>query len=259
MKNNKLFIANWKMNLSFEETINYITSNYDKLVNLPIKTKSKIILCPSFTELYTIKQILKDTPIYIGAQNCSKHLKGSFTGEVSVINLNDIGCEYCIIGHSESRENLKEINADISEKLENLFDYEISPIICVGEEESDYNENKTISVLEKQLEPIFNKIKETPNIPEYLEICVAYEPVWSIGTGKTAKTSHLETIFAWLNDIAQKKTKHINWKLIYGGSINYENIKKLKKIEFVDGFLIGGASLSFQEFEKIVDSDMLNK
>ena len=255
MKKNKLFIANWKMNMSFEETINFITSNYDKLVTL--SKKNKIILCPSFTKFYTVKQILKDTPIYIGAQNCSKHLRGSFTGEVSVIDLNYIGCEYCIIGHSESRENFKETDSDIIKKLENLFDYEINPIICIGEKETDYNENKTILSLEKQLEPIFTKIKKSPNIPEYLEICIAYEPIWSIGTGKIASASHLEIVFAWINEITQKKARKLNWKLIYGGSINSENIKMLKKIKFIDGFLIGGASLSFQEFEKIVNSDIL--
>ncbi|MFH1644349.1 MAG: triose-phosphate isomerase family protein [bacterium] len=253
MKNNKLLIANWKINMSFEQTINYITSNYDELINLPIKTKTKIILCPSAIELYTAKQILKDTPIYIGAQNCSKYLRGAFTGEISVINLNNIGCQYCIIGHSERRINYHETNTDIVQKLENLIDYSISPIICIGENKNDYENKKTIPILEKQLQPILDKIKIISTLPEYLEICIAYEPVWSIGTGQIAEIPHLETIFSWLNETIQKISSVINFKLIYGGSVDPESIKILSKIEGIDGFLIGGSSCNFQDFEKIVN------
>lgn len=259
MKNNKFFIANWKMNLSFEETINYITTNYDNLVDLPKKSNSNIILCPSFTELYPVTQILKDTEINTCAQNCSANLRGSFTGDVSVVSLNDIGCEYCIIGHSECRKTYKETNNIIIQKAENLIDYGINPIICIGEEKNDHQNNKTISVLEKQLNPILDKIMSIPNIGEYLEIFLAYEPVWSIGTGQVADIEHLQTVFAWLKKLTLETSEKINWKLIYGGSINSNNITTLKKIDEIDGFLIGAASTNFQEFEKIVNSGILEK
>jgi len=258
MKKNKLFIANWKMNLSFEQSINFITSHLAPLSNLALQENTQIILCPSFTEIYPTIQILKNSSVLVGAQNCSSHIKGAFTGGVSAVNLNEIGCKYCIIGHSESRKYYNETNEQIAQKLVNLIDYGINPIICVGEEKTEFEKGQTIQALEKQLNPTFERLKSIPNIDESLEICLAYEPIWSIGTGKTPEIDHLETIFAWLCKITQKTSTSLTFKLLYGGSVSSNNIKNFMKINDICGFLIGGASSNFPEFEKIINLAILD-
>ncbi len=254
MKKNFVFIANWKMYLNFDEEINLVSSKYDDLVQISEEIDDEIILCPSFLSLPGITQILKSTKIKTCGQNCSAHSKGSFTGQVLAENLNFIGTDFCIIGHSECRKYLNESETDISHKFTKLINNKISPILCIGENEQDYKENKTISVLEKQLENMEKIIKNNYNISSCISIHIAYEPIWSIGTGKVATVDHLETIFAWLYTKIQKINTNSNFKLIYGGSVNSKNIVNLKKINHLDGFLIGNASLDFQEFKKIVKS-----
>ena len=252
MKKQFLFIANWKMNLNVDEQIDYASSNYDNFSKLTDKEGYSIVICPSLVSLYPLTKIFKNTKIYVGAQDCSNHNKGAFTGQVSAESLNCIECKYCIIGHSERRKENHETNIEIAEKFTQLINYSISPVLCIGETLNDHENGKTIDVLKKQLDEIENMLKINPTIPKYLPICIAYEPVWAIGTGKIPELDHLETIFAWLFKQTQELSPSIKWKLLYGGSIKSENIVQLKKIQNLDGFLIGGASLDFQEFEKIV-------
>ena len=255
MKKNFVFIANWKMYLNFDEEINFVTSKYDDFVQLAENTKDEIILCPSSLSLAAITQIFKTTKISTGGQNCSAHSKGAFTGQMLAENLNLIGSKFCIIGHSECRKYLNENETEIAQKLTKLINNKISPILCIGESEQDYKANKTISTLEKQLENIEKIIKDYSNMSPCISINIAYEPIWSIGTGKVATVDHLETIFAWTYKKIQKIDTNTKFRLIYGGSVNSKNISGLKKINHLDGFLVGNASLDFQEFKKIVKSD----
>lgn len=251
MKKNLIFVANWKMKLNFDEELRFVADNYEDFLSLSKTPDTQIVLCPSFLGLYPISQIFKETDILIGAQNCSKHLNGAFTGQVSAESFNFLDCKYCIIGHSESRKYFNETNSDILQKLSNLIYCKISPILCIGESDAELESGKIFEVLGTQLEELFKKINDL-NIPEYLPINIAYEPIWSIGTGKIATLDHLETVFSWLYNQVQKASTEVNWQLLYGGSVDLKNILQLKKIENLNGFLIGGSSLNFKEFEKIV-------
>lgn len=253
MENSKIYIANWKMNFSFDQATKFVTENHKQFSQLLKKSNSKIVLCSSHTQIYSLQQILNSSNISIGAQNCSQHLKGAFTGEISVIDLSQIGCKYCIIGHSERRNYHNETNQIVCKKLENLINYKINPIVCIGEQISDYENKKTISCLEKQLNPILEKINFMNNISKDIEICIAYEPVWAIGSGKIPDKHHLENIFSWISQKIKLISNKISCNLIYGGSINSKNISSIKKIKYINGFLVGEASLKFQEFEKIIN------
>lgn len=252
MKKNFIFIANWKMYLHTKEEIHFATKNYDGFIKLTKKNNSQIILTPSFVSLKTINDIFKATNLKIGAQNCSSHSKGNFTGQISTESLNQIGIEYSLIGHSETRKELNETNSDIEKKFERLISNKITPILCIGENEEDYKTNNTLNKIELQINDIIKKIKNSINDCCKYNVYIAYEPIWSIGSGKVADIDHLETVFAWLYKKFSLINNKINFKLIYGGSVSSENIEKLKKISHIDGFLIGKSSLDFKEFEKIV-------
>lgn len=246
------FVANWKMYLSFDESIKYSTTNLETLTQLSEQQSIKIILSPSDPVLYPLIQIFKDTQIDFCAQNCSMHSKGAFTGQTSTQTLRELGCKYCIIGHSEIRQYNKETDDTIARKFDLLVDQKISPIICIGENESEKTANQTLAVLEKQIQQILDLAKIEKNKLNGLPIFIAYEPVWSIGTGMVAGNDYLETVFAWLHNQTQKNLPSVHWNLLYGGSVSPENIESLKKIDYLSGFLIGKSSTNFQEFEKIV-------
>jgi len=242
MNKDLFFISNWKMNLPCDEELSFASNNYDSFVQLSKKENTHIVLCPSFVSLYTLVKVFKDTKVKIGAQDCSKHNKGSFTSQVCAQSLHQLGCTHCIIGHSETRKENKYDTQDVIEKFKQVINYKMCPIICMGE-----------NIKEKELELFFNIIeKQYIIIPPYIKVFIAYEPSWAIGTGKIPELDHLENIFAYLQEKTQKLHPEINWKLLYGGSVQAKNIQKLKKIRYLDGFLIGGASLDIKELEKIV-------
>jgi triosephosphate isomerase len=252
MKKEMFFIANWKMYLCVNDALQFATENYDELVILANIPDKKIVLCPSFTALYTLANIFKETMIQFGAQDCSEHNKGAFTGQICAKDLKAIGCHFCIIGHSELRHYKHETHEAIAKKLQHLIDQNISPIICIGENKSEYDQGLVFQVLSEQLNEVFSVIKNKKNKSDKLPICIAYEPVWSIGTGNIPDKTHLENIFAWLA-IQCLKIGEANWKFLYGGSVNQETIYHFENITHLDGYLIGSASLDFQEFKKIVN------
>lgn len=253
MSKQYLFVANWKMNLSFSQTIELATKNYDSLVSLATKTNQKIVLCPSTESTYPLAQMFRQTPISVGAQTASRHTHGSFTGQVAPQSLQEVGCNYCIIGHSETRKEHCEHNEYIAQKCMHLLDYDVTPVVCVGESEQEHKSNKTLAVLEDQLAPILDALNSKSTVHSYLTPCIAYEPVWSIGTGKVADVGHLDMVLSWLAEQLSQKNPKISWKLLYGGSVTPENVANLKRIDKIDGFLIGKASLDFQRLEKIVE------
>jgi triosephosphate isomerase (TIM) len=235
---NYVYIANWKMNLSFQQSINFCTVNSDALQQLA--TTADIILCPSFDALAPVTQILKHTDIAIGAQNCSEHKSGAYTGEVSAQSLAEIGAKYCIVGHSEQRMYHHETTENIIKKIELLCINNITPIICIGETQQEFETNQTFTVLTEQLKPILN-VTCPP------KLVIAYEPIWSIGTGIIPEQKQLIAVFEWL---AQQV--HTSTQLLYGGSVNQDNIAELKKLPPINGFLIGGASADFEQLKKII-------
>jgi triosephosphate isomerase (TIM) len=243
-----LYVANWKMNITFNQSINFCTTNHDALQQLA--KDAQIILCPSFDAITPITEMFKHTNIAISAQNCSEHALGAYTGEVSAISLAEIGVIYCIVGHSERRMQHNETTEQIIQKIYLLYAAHIIPIICVGETHQDFINNKTCNVLTEQLTPIISAI--TQQKEKSKKIIIAYEPVWAIGTGIIPEQQQLTTIFTWLAEFIRTQLPDYDIQLLYGGSVNPNNVVELKKIPPINGFLIGGASTDFEQLKKTV-------
>lgn len=240
------------MQWTLDETLNFTTQNYDALVDCAQNDSTTIILCPSSPALYPLSAIFKTTNVSIGAQNCSAHSQGAFTGQVSAAHLKSVGCSYCIIGHSECRHYLSESNETIAQKCDALIQTGITPILCVGETEEQQKKGTTLSILEEQLNPVLNFLNEQKARTENTHILLAYEPVWAIGSDRIPNLQHLETVYALLATITQQKTQFISWHFLYGGSVSARTITSFTPLTCLEGFLVGGASRDFQEFEKIV-------
>lgn len=243
----RLYIANWKMNMHYCAARSFCLDNYTRIIEL--SNDAEIIICPSFPVLQEIVSIFNNTSIKVGAQNCCAYQSGPYTGEVSIQSLQELGVSYCIVGHSERRTLFDETNEQIAKKIELLLSAQIIPIFCIGESKEEYENNKTVEILANQLAICAQLFSQAIN---QQSIIIAYEPVWSIGTGKIAGHDYLAHIFSWLRSYLAKISPKSNFRLVYGGSVNPENSSELKKIDSLDGFLIGNASTNFQTFEKIV-------
>ena len=228
----KIIVANWKMNGS--ETLLKDLSTFAQ------PKTNEIIICPPFTLLTPAKILLPDF-IKIGAQNCSGESNGAFTGEISASMLQESGVSYVIIGHSERRSLYKETNSIILKKVEAVLKSELTPVVCIGETLSEKKANKTLQVLEEQIDASIAKV----NI--HKRLIVAYEPIWAIGTGLTP--NEIEIWETHLH-IKKKLSQYFNTNVpvLYGGSANAENCSRIISIENVDGLLVGGASLKKQDF-----------
>jgi len=244
-----LYVANWKMNLSFNQSLDFCTTNKDSLQQLT--HKDNIVICPSFDALAPIASLFKNNSITLGAQNCSDHAKGAYTGEISALSLAEIGATYCIVGHSERRLYYHETTENIIQKIYLLYAANMLPIICIGENHQDFLNKQTLSVLKEQLEPILSAISQQQHHNKH--IIIAYEPIWSIGTGIIPEQEQLNTIFEWLLEVIHQKLSDYTIQLLYGGSVNPQNIAQLKKVSFINGFLIGSASTNFEQFKNIID------
>jgi len=251
--NNFIIIGNWKMQLAFNEEIEFCTENIAVLRSLSKKSPQlTMVICPSFPALAPITHIVKNTNVYVGAQDCSPFRSGAYTGQVCAESLSQIGCHFCIIGHSERRHYNHETDKEIADKAQRLLEQELQPIICIGETQKEYEAKETFSILERQLEPVLKRIAdfELSELPIY----IAYEPVWSIGTGIIPSSKYLNEVFAWLEKYTSKilgKTRITG--LIYGGSVSEKAAPILKKVPAISGLLVGRASLDFQKFNNIVN------
>ncbi len=254
MEKNYIYIANWKMYWSLNQTLEFATRHYDNLITLASTPHTSIVLCPSTLALYPLAEMFKQTNVHIGAQDCSDHQTGAYTGQVAAAHLQELGAAFCIIGHSERRKFCFETNTMLAYKILHCIQASITPILCIGETDQDHKEGKTLAVLEQQLQPIFDALHQQAHAFDRLPFIIAYEPVWAIGNGVTPSPEQLETIFAWLATTTIKRMPTVAWKPVYGGSVSAKNIAQLKGIPGIDGFLIGGASLNFQDFENIVKS-----
>lgn len=224
----KFLVANWKMNGDVE-----FTENFSKTIG-SIKTENKVVICPPFPLLCKFKNFSHS----LGAQNCSDKQSGAFTGEVSPLLLKDLGCGYVIIGHSERRYIFNESDETIYEKYKTLIELDITPIICVGETEEERSEWHNILSIQ------LSKFKNNENLPKAI---IAYEPIWSIGSGKTPAVAEIHEVLSFIKEIT-----HNSCPTLYGGSVNIKNVETILKIPSVDGVLVGGASLKIEEFSKMV-------
>ena len=246
----KVIAGNWKMNMLPNEAINFI----QQLEPLVKDTKNEVILCVPFTDLFYALLHVQGTNIKIGAQNMHWEEKGAFTGEVSAQMLKSIGTEYVIIGHSERRQYFAETDETVNKKVKSALSVGLKPIICIGETLDQRESGKTESIVTNQIEKALEGI-ESKNLEN---IIIAYEPIWAIGTGKTATSEDANNS---IKDI-RKKIAEIYGQSVadsviiqYGGSVKSKNAKELFTMSDIDGGLVGGASLDPEEFSKIVNFD----
>ena len=244
MTNKILFIANWKM---FGD-LNSVKS-IKSVINLSKKKKykkAKIIYCPPYTLLNNFVIKTNKSNIDVGAQNCHQEINtGPFTGSISANMIKKIGAKYIIIGHSENRLE-GETNQQINKKIYNAISNNLNVIFCIGENLIQKKKNLTNHILKKQINSGLKNIKKIS------KIIFAYEPVWSIGTGKVLTNNELKKQIITIKNIISNKFKKQKNKIIYGGSVNNKNIKNLKKIREINGFLIGGASQNSKKFIDII-------
>ena len=245
MTNNNIYIvANWKM-YGVLSSINTI-KNVIKLSKKKGFRKAKIIYCPPYTLLRQFINKTNNTKISIGAQNChTKNKYGSFTGSISASMIKNIGCKYVIIGHSENRivdNSEKKINLKIKSALKE----KLNVIFCIGETLSQKKNKKTNIILKKQLLNGLKGIKKIENI------LVSYEPIWSIGTGIIPSIDELKKKIKYIKKILNFKYREKRIKILYGGSVNPENIGTLKQINEINGYLVGGASQNQKKFIDII-------
>ena len=240
----KYFVANWKM-FGDIKTLNSLNKvvKHSKSIKF---TKSKIIYSPPYTLLSSFVQNFKKTKIEIGAQNCHQsNVNGPFTGSINSKMIKDLGCKYVIIGHSENRINGDD-NALINKKIKVSLNNNLKILFCIGETLKEKKAKKTKIILTNQ---IINGLKKIKNIKK---IIFAYEPVWSIGTGIIPKQYELINNIVFIKKLLKKRFKSKNPKVLYGGSVNPKNIKELRTIDQIDGYLIGGASQNSNKFIDII-------
>ena len=246
----KVIAGNWKMNMLPNETIDFI----QELTSLVKDTKNEVILCVPYTDLFYALLHVQGTNIKIGAQNMHWEEKGAYTGEVSAPMLKSIGVEYVIIGHSERRQYFAETDETVNKKIKSALAHGLKPIVCVGETLEQREAGETETIVTNQIAKAFEGIAS-----ENLEkIIVAYEPIWAIGTGKTAtKEDANNTIMQIRKKLAEIYGQNEAEGVIiqYGGSVKSSNAKELFEMSDIDGGLVGGASLKAEEFSKIVKFD----
>lgn len=234
-----IIAGNWKMNGTPAENRQRI---FD-IKALADTTENCVIVIPPYLSLADAVEALADTDIWVGAQNCYPKASGAFTGEVSAAMLKDLGCTYCLVGHSERRQYFYEDSAFLKEKLVALMELDMIPIFCVGESLDQRESNVWREVIAAQLEEVLcgmNLDKES--------IVLAYEPVWAIGTGKTATPEDADETMAFIREVLKRNGLPTDLMILYGGSAKPANGEELLAKENVDGLLIGGASLIPADF-----------
>lgn len=242
--------GNWKMNKCFDEADELVSGIMDLLEEKELGKNTLMILCPPFPYLEMCTDYSNDSYFTIGAQNVNDNDRGAYTGEVSAEMLKSMEVEYCIVGHSERRAYYGETDAIVARKVDQLLKNDIRPIVCCGEVLEEREANKQFDVVRRQItDGLFHLTAE-----QFANVVIAYEPVWAIGTGKTATPEQAQEIHAFIRGlIAEKYGNEVadNTSILYGGSCKPSNAKELFANPDVDGGLIGGASLKAEDFVNI--------
>ena len=243
-----LIAGNWKLNKTIKESLELVTLLKRKLSDVQAVD---MVVCPPYTALSDVSEILMESPICLGAQDVYWEEKGAFTGQVSSSLLKDAGATYVIIGHSERRQFFNETDETVNKKTKAALKADLLPIVCVGETLEEREANKTFQVIEAQLKGGLTQFSSQ----EISKIVIAYEPVWAIGTGKVATPQQAEEVHAFIRSHIEKTfgpevSKNI--RILYGGSVKPDNISTLMNEADIDGALVGGASLQADSFADIV-------
>ncbi len=242
----KVIAGNWKMNMLPNEAMTFI----EQITPMVKSTQNEVILCVPYTDLFYCLLGVQNTNIKIGAQNMHWEEKGGYTGEVSAQMLKSIGVEYVIIGHSERRQYFAEKDETVNKKIKSALQHELKPIICVGESLEQREQGKQTEIITEQTKLALEGLDSN----QVKKCMIAYEPIWAIGTGKTATSEDAnEAIKSIRNEIRNLYGDEVANEIIilYGGSVKSENSKELFSTSDIDGGLVGGASLKPEEFAKI--------
>ncbi len=246
----KIIIGNWKMSLDYKKSLilaKKIISNSSK-----ISKKNEVLLLPDFLSIGDVSKVL-NKKILLGSQDVSPFSLGAYTGEVSLESLKQISCSYILVGHSERRQFFND-DLMIADKINNIFkNSSITPILCIGETLEQKKNGLTLSVIEDQLKKAFSKSKNISS----KKIIIAYEPIWAIGSGRIVLIDDLQAVIKQIEKVLSKifkNKKNLEYKIVYGGSVNLKNFQQFKNVPGVSGLLIGGASLNASDFIKIVNN-----
>jgi triosephosphate isomerase (TIM) len=244
----KIIAGNWKMNLNHREA--EILSK-DILKRVADIRNADIVLCPTFTSLYSVNELLRGTQVMLGAQNMHWENKGAYTGEISANMLLTLGCRFVILGHSERRTYFHETDENIARKVRTALGSGLIPIVCVGETLAQREEGVTEKVVESQVCGAFHGLKPE----EFKDTVLAYEPVWAIGTGLNATADQAQKVHGFIRKLLAElfgKGVSESARIQYGGSMKASNARELLMQPDIDGGLIGGASLDAESFEGII-------
>ncbi|MFQ5697494.1 MAG: triose-phosphate isomerase [Myxococcota bacterium] len=246
-----IIAANWKMHMCIGEALEFASRLSPRLADLE---GTEVVIAPPFTALAPLAEALAGTRVHLAAQNCHPEPSGAFTGEISVAMLADVGCHYAIIGHSERRQLFGETDAQVAQKLAALLDRELGAIVCIGETLDEREAGHTLEVVRAQLDGSLAGLD-----PERAErVVLAYEPIWAIGTGRTATPEEAQEVHAQIRAHLHTRLGRSGqrMRIQYGGSVKPQNIHALMEQPDIDGALVGGASLDPESFWAIIRFDL---
>ena len=242
-----IIAGNWKMHKTIAESLEFVNDVKDKLNN----DKVEAVICAPFTLLKDLKEATKGTNIKIGAQNMHFEEMGAFTGEISPLMLKELEMDYVVIGHSERRQYFNETNETVNKKVLKALEVEINPILCVGETLEEREAGNTKNVCKVQVE----KALENVSKEDLAKVVIAYEPVWAIGTGKTATSEDANDVISYIREVVANLYGELanEIRIQYGGSVKPSNVTEIMSQSDIDGALVGGASLQANDYVELVN------
>ena len=249
MSDRKALIAgNWKMYKTCAEAVDEAKALVDLVQPMDDR---EMMIAPTYTALAKVSEVLKGSPVALGAQNLFWENEGAYTGEISALMLISAGCSHVIIGHSERRQYFGETDDTVNKKIETAINHDLIPVFCIGESEQERDLNQTFSILDKQVTKGLSNISSK----DLGTLIIAYEPIWAIGTGKTATTEQAQEVHQFIRSLIDKafgSELAQSMRILYGGSVKPDNIDELMAMPDVDGALVGGASLKANSFSNII-------
>ena len=243
-----LIAGNWKMYKTPDEAAQTAQQLVERVAGV---TEVDIMIAPTYAALVPVFEVIQNSPVALGAQNLFWEDEGAYTGEISAPMLKSAGCQYGIIGHSERRQYFGETDETVNKKIQAAIQVGIKPVFCVGETEEERSSEQTLSVLDKQVKKGLEGL-----VSDQLDtLIIAYEPVWAIGTGKTATDDQAQEVHQFIRSLVEKNfgtALSDSIRILYGGSVKPDNVAGLMSMPDIDGALVGGASLDAESFSKIV-------
>lgn len=242
-----IIAGNWKMHKTIAEALEFVSDIKDRVNN----EKVEAVICAPFTLLKDLKEATKGTSIKVGAQNMHFEEKGAFTGEISPLMLKELDMDYVIIGHSERRQYFNETNETVNKKVLKALEVGIDPILCVGETLEEREAGNTKDICKVQVE----KALENVSKEDIAKVVIAYEPIWAIGTGKTATSEDANDVIAYIRQVVANLYKDLanEVRIQYGGSVKPSNVGEIMNQSDIDGALVGGASLEANDYIQLVN------